>query len=148
MFSGLLMGAVAIGPIIGAQTIHHTGDLLSVYYIAFACTVFTALMWIFVVPESLSAERRAASSRKYYEERRIRAERLAAARADAVGWRKIVAFLVPSFLIELVEPMSVLLPQRRSNGLPGREWGLTILAGSFLIVLVSTVRWSGSFSSI
>jgi len=134
------MGAVAIGPIIGAQTIHHTGDLLSVYYVAFGFSLIVFLMWVFVVPESLSADRRAAGRQKYQEERRARAERRAAARAGAVGWSKVQAMLVPPFFIELVEPLGALLPRQREDGMPGREWGLTILSVSLLLVLVASVR--------
>ncbi|KAH7096550.1 MFS general substrate transporter, partial [Auriculariales sp. MPI-PUGE-AT-0066] len=130
--AGITMGAIAIGPVIGAQLIHHTGDLLSVYYLGTAFSILGLIMWIFVIPESLSPERRAASVKQYSDEQRARSERQSELLLDANRWKRWGAMLTPNILIEVLAPLAILLPSRNEES-GRRDWSLTWIAITALI---------------
>ncbi|KZV82383.1 hypothetical protein EXIGLDRAFT_729795, partial [Exidia glandulosa HHB12029] len=118
--AGLLFSGMAIGPTLGGRIIHHTGDLLSVFYFATAVHLVTGTIWMMIVPESLPSEVRAINIAKYNQQRHEAADALRARGEDCrrFTWCSLFAFL---------EPLSLLLPRQRDPLRPekGRDWNLT-----------------------
>ncbi|KEZ41385.1 hypothetical protein SAPIO_CDS7508 [Scedosporium apiospermum] len=70
LFTGL-----ALGPILSAKFIKHTGnELVSIFYVALGCHVFFVLFVLFVLPESVSKRRQLLSREKYSKELEARGE--------------------------------------------------------------------------
>ena len=64
-FHGCLFGGIALGPLAAGYIVKATGDVLTIFYIALACHA-TFFMFIgFVVPESLSKERKSLAREKH-----------------------------------------------------------------------------------
>ncbi|KZV91289.1 MFS general substrate transporter [Exidia glandulosa HHB12029] len=53
--TGISWGGVALAPLIGAALIRWSGDLLSVFYVSLVANAFVLIMFIFLVPESLTS---------------------------------------------------------------------------------------------
>ncbi|KAH7107810.1 major facilitator superfamily domain-containing protein [Auriculariales sp. MPI-PUGE-AT-0066] len=133
VLTGVNMAAVAFGPILGALVIHHTKNLLSVYYISVGIKAFALLLLIFVIPESLTASQRAENTQRYGEEKKQRSE-LASVTPESSSFRRHLACITPTTFLELLSPLKVLLPRRRQDG-GKREYGLTLIA-------VAALFWS------
>ena len=63
-FQGCIFSGIAIGPIVAGYIVKATGQLLSIFYIALAAHSVFLLFLMFIVPESLSKERRIINRRK------------------------------------------------------------------------------------
>ncbi|KAK0565215.1 hypothetical protein OC861_003890 [Tilletia horrida] len=64
IFGGCMFGGLALGPILGGFIVEFTGDILSVFYLAFLAHVVYLLFVFFILPESVSPERKAAAERE------------------------------------------------------------------------------------
>ncbi|EJD42203.1 MFS general substrate transporter [Auricularia subglabra TFB-10046 SS5] len=129
--AGLLFSGLAIGPTLGVRIIHHTGDLLSVFYFAAAVHLLTATIWSFFVPESLPDDVRALNIANHEERQRREAEDLHCRRRFT--WRAMFGFLAP---------LAVILPRWRDplRREKGKDWNLTFLAlahGCALMLMAS-----------
>lgn len=126
---------MAIGPTLGGRIIHHTGDLLSVFYFATAVHVLTGTIWMIFVPESLPSDVRAANIAKYRGDRLEQAELRAQGGESCrrFNWRSMFGFL---------EPLSLLLPRARDPLRPekGKDWNLTFLVCAHGCALTLMVR--------
>ncbi|KAI9057904.1 MFS general substrate transporter [Trametes sanguinea] len=115
---GLLFFGMSVGPLIGGFIMRATHHLFPVFYVTTTIDALVSLAVWFVIPESLSPERRAAA----------RAQRAESAGAGIGGtlrrWGS--AF-------DVVSPLSVLLPTRVEA--QGKErtvdWSLTILGAAY-----------------
>ena len=63
-FHGCLFGGIALGPLVAGYVVKATGHILSIFYIALASHCAFFLWLLFIVPESLSKERRRAAREK------------------------------------------------------------------------------------
>lgn len=57
-YHGCLFGGIALGPVLAGSIVKATGQILTVFYVALAAHTTFMLFLIFIVPESLSEERR------------------------------------------------------------------------------------------
>ncbi|KAL9931936.1 hypothetical protein V8E36_009251 [Tilletia maclaganii] len=64
IFGGCMFGGLALGPILGGLIVEWTGDILSVFYLAFVAHIIYLVFVTFVLPESVSPERKAAAERE------------------------------------------------------------------------------------
>ncbi|OBT85090.1 hypothetical protein VE02_07314 [Pseudogymnoascus sp. 03VT05] len=64
-FSGALFGGIALGPLLAAFISQVTGNILSVFWIAFFCHLIVFLYHLFVLPESLSPKRQIAARARH-----------------------------------------------------------------------------------
>jgi len=60
-FHACLFGGVALGPLVAANIVKSTGQILTIFYIALGCHGFFLLFLILVVPESLTLKRQVAA---------------------------------------------------------------------------------------
>lgn len=118
--TGISWGGVALAPIIGAQLIRYTGDLLSVFYVSLAANAFVLFMFTCVVPESLAPADRANNKKKLAEER------------SKQGPRRM------GVLLDLVRPLKVFWPRRSELG--KRDWNLSVVGLAYFLVSIGTVR--------
>lgn len=96
---GVLFTGVAAGPFLAGYLIKKTGSILSVFYAALGCQTFLFLMLVFVIPESLSMERRWIAREKH------RAKLLD---EDAASRWLSLSGLNP---VNLFKPLSILFPR-------------------------------------
>jgi MFS family permease len=123
--AGLLFSGMAIGPWLGGQIIHYTGDLLSVFYFAAAIHLCSSILWLMIVPESLQENVRLAN--KAAQEERLAKDRLENPR---FSWGDLFKFL---------QPLKMLLPRDRLPGDPrgrGKDWNLTLLVGAHACAMI------------
>ncbi|KFY73544.1 hypothetical protein V499_06365 [Pseudogymnoascus sp. VKM F-103] len=64
-FSGALFGGIALGPLLAAFISQVTGNILSVFWIAFFCHLIVLLYHLFILPESLSPKRQVAARARH-----------------------------------------------------------------------------------
>ncbi|KAE8233537.1 hypothetical protein CF326_g1424 [Tilletia indica] len=64
IFGGCMFTGLALGPLLGGFIVDWTGDILSVFYVAFAAHVIYLIFVAFVLPESVSPDRKAAAERE------------------------------------------------------------------------------------
>ncbi|EJD44130.1 MFS general substrate transporter [Auricularia subglabra TFB-10046 SS5] len=130
--AGIAMGGVALAPLIGAQLVRHSGDLLSPFYLSVLTNLIALLLWLFVVPESLPRDVRAANAKKLEEER----ERSLPDPGQGWGW--VLRWIQP--LIDLIRPLKAFIPHWRDEGdhSTGKDWNLTVLGIVYTIIAIST----------
>ena len=124
---GLFYAGVASGPLIANRVIDFTdGNIVSAFWAAFCIQAMFALYTKFIMVESLSAEKQRAAREKWLSRRAMARE----------GGDSVFAKLVGS-LIELVRPLAVLKPVRKSsvdrNVLVrdgGTDWDMLLVTGS------------------
>lgn len=138
--TGMCMGGIAIAPIVGAQLVRLTGDLLSVYYLAFIVDLLLLALWFFVVPESLSYSTRASNQKQWEEDRRARLE-AASQRTETTRLGRFVQLLRANPVIDLFKPLSVLFPAYKDEDdhSLGRDWNMTALGATFFILCMISV---------
>ncbi|KAK0538061.1 hypothetical protein OC842_001408 [Tilletia horrida] len=89
IFGGCMFCGLALGPILGGLLVEYTGDILSVFYLAFVAHVIYLIFVTFFLPESVSPQRKAAAEREKQlaEEKRRQEleEQLAATATNANG---------------------------------------------------------------
>jgi MFS family permease len=128
IYLGLVYIGMAIGPAFGGLLIRQTGDMLTVFYFAFANHMVFAFMIWFVVPESLAPTQLARAKAAYNEMK-------AQARRGVGGVLTIlVSFLAP---LKLFVPVTVSMsdnPLKRRN-----DWNLTLLVAAHGLVVMLTV---------
>ena len=108
---------MALGPTLGGLFIRFTGHTLSVFYAAgFTHFLFACLVW-FVIPESLSKQKMRWSRDKYAMQER----------EEGHSVRRLFAFL---------SPLSAIMPEVKRKG---RDWNLTLVAGSYGFAIVLMV---------
>ncbi|CAG7846393.1 SubName: Full=Uncharacterized protein {ECO:0000313/EMBL:CCA73304.1} [Serendipita indica DSM 11827] len=123
---GLLFTGMACGPLIGAQLISWSGDLLSVFYLAALVHFTYLLLTIFILPESLTKERAAANTeqaRKQAEDKKLRRQQEVWQDMSVV--QRILRVLGHVFFF--LEPLSIFVPRKRGPG-GRRNWNLLIIA--------------------
>lgn len=122
MFTG-----IALGPSLGSLLIRVTGDTLSVYYFAATAQLLYGIFVFFILPESVSKERRKQSKLAYN----------ATANDNPRSFRiqKLFAFL---------SPLSIFSPAIVEAGRKGRktDWNLTFIAIAFGLTLSAAVSLS------
>ncbi|EJD44105.1 hypothetical protein AURDEDRAFT_166826 [Auricularia subglabra TFB-10046 SS5] len=135
--TGLSWGGVAIAPILGAQLIKRTGDLLSVFYASLAANLVVFLMFILLVPESLAPEHRAENKRKSDESRGKRLARVAGTRCR---WTQVSCWLRNSFVADLLRPLKVFIPTWRDadDRKAGRDWNFAVMGATYLLIAIGT----------
>ncbi|KAL7283592.1 hypothetical protein ACG7TL_003027 [Trametes sanguinea] len=117
---GLLFFGMSVGPLIGGFIMRATHHLFPVFYVTTTIDALVSLSVWFVIPESLSPERRAAA----------RAQR-ADPSASGAGIAGTLRRWGSAF--DVVSPLSVLLPTRVETQGKGRavDWSLTILGAAY-----------------
>lgn len=121
---GAFFIGIALGPTVGGQLVKYSGNILSVYYLAFGVHVLYALVLWTVLPESRSKVQMAASRRKY----NLECQELA---AKERSWFTRTVTNVTWF----ARPLAIFIPKRvESATSPGklgkRDWGLLQVASS------------------
>ncbi|KAG9295057.1 hypothetical protein G9A89_017851 [Geosiphon pyriformis] len=91
---GTLLLGLSVGPLIGGWIVKATNSLLSVFYISIVIFGFFFLYLLFVVPESLSLEKRAANAKEQRDKQRELSLKY------TKWWQKYNVF----------EPLAILLP--------------------------------------
>jgi MFS family permease len=128
IYLGFVYIGVAIGPAFGSLLIRQTGDMLAVFYFAFANHLAFAFMIWFVVPESLAPTQLSRAKAAYKE---IKAQ----ARRGVGG--------VLTILVSFVAPLKLFVPVTVStsdNPLKRRkDWNLTLLAAAYGFVVMLVV---------
>ena len=127
IYLGLVYIGMAVGPALGGLLVRQSGDLLSVFYYAFASHLFFACMVWFVIPESL-APTQLARAKVAYSENKARTRNGLLAR--------LTSFLTP---LNLFLPVTVTTggnPLKRR-----RDWNLTLLAAAHGFVIMLTVSF-------
>ena len=81
LFHACLFTGFAFGPLVSAEVVKYTGDILNSFYGAIAAHVFFVLFMVTVVPESLS-KRRQLEAREKWKNAQLTAEREAAYYSD------------------------------------------------------------------
>ncbi|KFY90798.1 hypothetical protein V498_05824 [Pseudogymnoascus sp. VKM F-4517 (FW-2822)] len=94
-FSGALFGGIALGPLLAAFISKVTGNILSVFWIAFFCHLIVLLYHLFILPESLSHKRQLAARARHELE-------LSAASASPTSYAARAA--------NLLAPLKILCP--------------------------------------
>lgn len=126
IYLGLVYIGVAIGPAIGGLLIRQSGDLLAVFYYAFANHLTFACMVWFVIPESLAPTQLFRAKVAYNESKaQVRGSILA----------HLTSFLSP---LKLFIPVTVAMgdnPLKKK-----KDWNLTLLAAAHGLVIMLTVR--------
>ncbi|KZV87001.1 MFS general substrate transporter [Exidia glandulosa HHB12029] len=137
--AGMGMGGMAIAPIVGAQLVRLSGDLLSVYYLAFVVDLMLLALWFFAVPESLSYSTRASNQKQWEEDRRARLE-AASQRTATTRLGRFAQLMRANPVIDLFKPLSVLFPAYKDEDdhSLGRDWNMTVLGATFLILSISS----------
>ncbi|KAF9647561.1 MFS general substrate transporter [Thelephora ganbajun] len=134
IYLGLVYIGMAIGPAFGGLLIRQSGDLLTVFYYAFASHLcFACTIW-FVVPESL-APTQLSRAKAAYNERKARAR-------GGIGGvlAHLVSFLAP---LKLFIPVTV---ATGDNPLKRRkDWNLTLLAAAYGLVIMLVGAYSFKF---
>ncbi|OSD08608.1 MFS general substrate transporter [Trametes coccinea BRFM310] len=117
---GLLFFGMSVGPLLGGFIMRATHHLFPVFYVTTTIDALVSLSVWFVIPESLSPERRAAA----------RAQR-ADPSASGAGIAGTLRRWGSAF--DVVSPLSVLLPTRVETQGKGRavDWSLTILGAAY-----------------
>ena len=136
-FTGVFFFGFAVGPIIGAYFIRHpifnspshsmhasSPTVTSVFYIAAMCSFVNFLLAIFVFPESLEKKKAKAGHQAHVG---------ASANADATSNK--------GFLHGLLSPLALFLPKKieSSDGVPRKDWTLTLIAAALFGCLLSSV---------
>ncbi|KAH9952018.1 MFS general substrate transporter [Amylocystis lapponica] len=120
LFVGLLFAGMSLGPTLGSLLIKFSGNLLSVFYVAFVMHVFSCCFVWFLVPESLSREQLA-------ENREIHAEDLEKLKIARSGGGLLVFI---SRLFSFLAPVALFYPTV-VEGSPlkktKRDWNLLLL---------------------
>jgi len=157
-FLGVGFIGVAIGPSLGTGVlaIRHTTNTIEVFYVSVALSLINILLVCLVLPESLTASKRAelkaraeslqeAVRIKGIERERIRA--LAEELGDGSG-KYMFGGGGPLRSLKrtaksLLGPLALFLPYKKSSGgkAPRRDWNLTILAISLSLYLLTMVRF-------
>ncbi|KZV93349.1 MFS general substrate transporter [Exidia glandulosa HHB12029] len=137
--TGMAMGGIALAPIVGAQLVRLSGDLLSVFYLSFVVDLILLLLWFFVVPESLSYSTRASNQKQWEEDRRARLE-AASQRTATTRLGRFVQMLRANPVIDLFKPLSVLFPTYKDEDdhSLGKNWNMTVLGATFFILCISS----------
>lgn len=123
MFCGM-----ALGPTLGGVLISHTGNLLSIFYVAASIHAFLLFGAIFIVPESLGKEaalRNAEQASKRSEQARL--ARLVHEDGDIHLQHHLSTALAKIFFF--ATPLSIFLPAPK--GSRGRDWSLALLAVAY-----------------
>jgi MFS family permease len=132
VYLGFIYIGVAMGPAFGGLLIRQTGDMLAVFYFAFANHMVFAFMIWFVVPESL-APTQLSRAKDVYKESKARARRGV---GSVLG--TLVSFLAP---LKLFVPVTV---STGDNPLKRRkDWNLTLLVAAYgfvVMLMVSELR--------
>lgn len=138
-FHGVMFGGVAAGPFLAGYLIKKTKNIISVFYAALGCHTFFFLMLLFVIPESLSMERR-----------RIAREKHRAKILDEDGGSKWLSLsdLNP---LNLLKPLSILFP--RSDGpsplfLHGRGASSALRRNLILLAAIDTAMFGVAMGTI
>lgn len=131
IYLGLVYIGMAIGPAFGGLLIRQSGELLTVFYYAFANHfIFASMIW-FVIPESL-APTQLARAKIAYNQSKTRARG-----AFRRLWAHHTSFLAP---LKLFAPVTVITAD---NPLKKRkDWNLTLLAASHGLVVMLAVSES------
>lgn len=131
IYLGLVYIGMAIGPAFGGLLIRQSGELLTVFYYAFANHfVFASMVW-FLIPESLSPTQ-LARAKIAYNQTKTRG-RGAVSRLLS----HLVAFLAP---LKLFAPVTIVTAD---NPLKKRkDWNLTLLVAAHGLVGMLAVRES------
>lgn len=144
-FTGVFFFGFAIGPTIGAYFIKHpiftspshsmhasSPTVTSVFYIAAMCSFVNFVLAIFVFPESLEKKKAKASQQ-------VPAE-------SAVNEVSTLRSAKNAFL----SPLALFLPKKveSPDGVPKKDWTLTLLAGALFGCLLSSVRFMSSSDPI
>ena len=114
---GLLFVGMSVGPILTGYIIQKTNQVLPIFYVTTVIDTSVSLAVWFIMPESLSAA-------DMQEHRLRRQQRLQSMGSGILGWLKRTASA-----LDVVSPLSVLLPQRteHGNGKQSVDWSMTIL---------------------
>jgi Major Facilitator Superfamily len=64
-FHGFLFTGIAVGPVLAGYIIKVTGDIISMFYLAFGVHITFFLMLVFIIPESVPRSRLHAAREKY-----------------------------------------------------------------------------------
>ena len=126
IYLGLIYIGMAIGPAFGGLLIRQSGDLLTVFYYAFANHLTFACMVWFVIPESLSPTQLSRAKVAYSQSK-------AQARNGLLA--HLASFFAP---LKLFIPVTV---ATGNNPLKRRkDWNLTLLAAAHGLVIMLMVR--------
>jgi MFS family permease len=125
IYLGLVYTGVAIGPAFGGLLIRQSGDILTVFYYAFATHLsFASMVW-FVVPESLAPTQLSRAKAAYKESK---------TQISGGIFAHLASFLAP---IQLFKPVTV---ATGDNPLKRRkDWNLTLLAAAHGLVIMLIV---------
>ncbi|KFY07106.1 hypothetical protein V492_07443 [Pseudogymnoascus sp. VKM F-4246] len=95
-FSGALFGGIALGPLLAAFISRVTGNILSVFWIAFFCHLTVLLYHLFLLPESLSTKRQLAARTRHEEELSAAATSPTSRAAQAANFLAPLKILYPT----------------------------------------------------
>ncbi|CDO72941.1 hypothetical protein BN946_scf185002.g126 [Trametes cinnabarina] len=115
---GLLFFGMSVGPLIGGFILRGTHHLFPIFYVTTTIDALVSLSVWFIIPESLSPERRAA------------AQSQGAELSESRIWGRLRQW---GSAFDVISPLSVLLPQKVETPGKGREfdWNLTILGAAY-----------------
>lgn len=123
---------------VGGLLVKHSGDLLSVFYIAaLGHFLFFFMAW-FVIPESLSAE----VMQDLAEQKRVTTAASVERRARRVAAGAKERGRAKAIFLGLVAPIKIFFPRKREVGEPGkgRDWNLTFICVAIGATSVIIVR--------
>jgi len=98
LFVGLMFSGIAFGPTLGGLIVKHTGNLLTVFYIACAVHILWAMMLWFIIPESVTRAQMV-ESRRGYTVQLEQAKRDAPGRPFMSRFKILFSFLSPLALL-------------------------------------------------
>lgn len=118
LFTGL-----AFGPLLAGYFIKWTGSLLSIFYVVFGCHTFFILIVRFIIPESVSKQKREAAREKWRKERENK---------PSVSWISTIQTANP------FAPLKILYPTGPGTS-PALRRNLVALAANDMIILGSSM---------
>jgi MFS family permease len=136
-----LFTGMALGPLLAGYFVQWTGSLLSIFYVTFGCHIVFILFILFILPESVSKQRRLAAYEKHIKEREQR-------------WREEVFSTMPIQHGPLADILKVYQAIRRSNPLaplkilapPGRRLA-KVRRNIIVLSAIDTILLSAAMSS-
>jgi hypothetical protein len=142
---GTFFAGVAIGPAIGSFSIRLTNNPIAPFYVAAIVHTLQTLMGIFILPESLSNEKKEIA-RQMHQEKKFKAaqalvQRRTIAKQENFGiLRRLLIQLktCSQSIVSIFSPLAMLGPIKRENG--KSDWSLPILAftcGIYSMMMVS-----------
>ena len=141
---GCMYTGIAVGPVLGGLIIKATGDILTIFYVAFVCHLTFIVFTSSVVPESLSQSRQLIARERYHAERVKKPQR----------------FRNPlTYIVDIVRPLAILRPPHdqaseitRSNlillsSVDTVVFGVTLGSASLLVMYSEYMFKWGNFES-